>query len=147
LSPTLAAHVTYGITKLRAYFENPSVGQGWPQKLGLKGVTESGSDAFPVVNFPSSTYQNLADTNGTKTNGTQFNNTDHLSGDVSWVKGNFNWKFGYEHRWTRTTGKPLPSGAFDDAGVQGVFNFANNQTASATGAGGDSFASFLLGLV
>lgn len=147
LTPTFNVHVTYGLTKLRSYFENPSVGKGWPQKLGLKGVTEVGSDAFPVINFPAGTYQNYADTNGTKTNGTQFNNTDHLRGDISWIKGNFNWKFGYERRWTRTTGEALPSGAFDDAGVQGVFNFANNQTASPTGVGGDPFASFLLGLV
>ena len=47
----------------------------------------------------------------------------------------------------RTTGQPLPDGAFDDAGVQGVFNFAANQTASSTGTGGDPFASFLFGLV
>lgn len=145
ISPTVNLNVSYGITKLRAYFENQSVGKGWPQRLGLKGVQENGTDAFPVVNF-SGVYQALADTNGNKTNGTQFNNTDHLRADLSWVKGNFNWKFGIDKRWMRTTGEPLPSGSFDDAGVQGVFNFAANQTAL-NGAGGDPFASFLLGLV
>jgi hypothetical protein len=147
ITPTLNLHVTYGITKLRAYFDNQSVGQGWPQRLGLTGVTTVGSDAFPVVNFITNGYSNLADTNGTKTRGTQFNFTDHVHGDVSWVKGNFNWKFGLEKRWMRTTGERLPSGAIDDAGVQGVFNFSSNQTANPVGAvGGDSFASFLLGL-
>ncbi len=145
ITPTMNLHVSYGITKLRAYFENQSVGQGWPQRLGLKGVQESGTDAFPVVNF-AGVYQALADTNGTKTNGSQFNNTDHFAADVSWVKGKFNWKFGVDKRWMRTTGEKLPSGAFDDAGVQGVFNFAANQTAL-NGGGGDPFASFLLGLV
>jgi hypothetical protein len=149
ISPTLNLHATYGITKLRQYFENQSVGQGWPQKLGLKGVTQSVTDAFPVINFLTNGYQNLADTNGTKTSGTQFNYTDHVRTDLSWIKGNFNWKFGFEKRWMRTTGQALPSGAFDDAGVQGVFNFANLQTANpaATSTTGDSFASFLLGLV
>src|SRR5207244_11374286 len=129
-------------------FQNQSVGQGWPQRLGLKGVTETVTDAFPVINFTTNGYQNSADTNGTKTNGSQFNYTDHFHADVSWVKGNFNWKFGVEKRWMRTTGAKLPSGAFDDAGVQGVFNFSNLQTANPVGAtGGDSFASFLLGLV
>jgi hypothetical protein len=149
ITPTLNLHVTYGITKLRQYFDNQSVGQGWPQKLGLKGVTETVTDAFPVVNFTTNGYRNLADTNGTKTKGSQFNYTDHFRADVSWVKGNFNWKFGTDNRWMRTSGAKLPSGAFDDAGVQGVFNFSNLQTANpaATSTTGDSFASFLLGLV
>ncbi len=144
ITPTMNLHLSYGITKLRSYFENQSVGKGWPQRLGLKGVQQSGSDAFPVVNF-AGVYQALADTNGTKTNGTQFNNTDHARADLSWVKGNFNWKFGADMRWMRTTGEKLPSGAFDDAGVQGVFNFNSNETALG-GAGGDPFASFLLGV-
>jgi hypothetical protein len=99
------------------------------------------------VNF-AGVYQALADTNGTKTNGTQFNNTDHVRADV---------KLG--ERLTLTGSLALinvgcarranhcRTGAFDDAGVQGVFNFAANQTASSTGTGGDPFASFLLGLV
>lgn len=147
IAPTLNLHVMYGITKLRNVWDNQSIGQGWPARLGLKGVIQGATDAFPIVNFPAGTYQNLADTNGTKTVGSQYNFTDHLRADLSWVKGNFNWKFGTEHRWTKTTGKPLASGAFDEAGAQGSFNFANNQTASAAGAGGDSFASFLLGAV
>jgi hypothetical protein len=147
ITPAMNLHVTYGITKLRQYFDNASVGQGWPQKLGLKGVTQTVTDAFPVINFATNGYLNYADTNGTKTKGSQFNFTKHFRADLSWVKGNFNWKFGADHRWMSTTGEALPSGAFDDAGVQGVFNSAL-QTANPVGAtGGDSFASFLLGLV
>jgi hypothetical protein len=148
-TPTLNLHVTYGITKLRQYFDNQSVGQGWPQRLGLKGVSEGDTNAFPVVRFSDGRYQNYADTNGPKTKGTQFNFTDHIRADVSWIRGNFNWKFGADHRWMRTTGEKLSTGGFDDAGVQGDFSFTNLQTASpsATSTTGDSFASFLLGLV
>ncbi|MBL8191146.1 MAG: TonB-dependent receptor [Acidobacteria bacterium] len=149
MTPTLNLHVTYGITRLRQYFDNDQVGQGWPQRLGLKGVSEGDTNSFPVVNFLSGGYTNFADTNGTKTKGTQFNFTDHFRADVSWIKGNFNWKFGVDHRWMRTTGEKLSTGGFDDAGVQGVFNFSNNQTANPASvtATGDAFASFLLGLV
>ena len=149
ISPTLNFHATYGITKLRQYFDNQSVGQGWPQALGLRGVADGETSAFPVIQFADARYFNYADTNGTKTKGTQFNFTDHVLGDVSWVKGNFNWKFGFDLRWMRTTGERLPTGGADDAGVQGVFNFSNLQTASvaATSTTGDSFASLLLGLV
>ena len=148
-TPTLNLHVTYGVTRLRQYFDNQSVGRGWPQRLGLKGVADGETSAFPVVQFTDGRYQNYADTNGTKTKGTQFNNTDHLRADLSWVRGNFNWRFGVDHRWMETTGIKLPTGGADDAGVQGVFNFSNLQTASpsATSATGDSYASFLLGLV
>jgi hypothetical protein len=149
VSSKVNVHVTYGITRLRQYFDNQSVGQGWPQRLGLKGVAEGETSAFPVIQFVDGRYQNYADTNGTKTKGTQFNYTDHLRGDLTWVKGNFNWKFGVEKMWPRTTGIKLPTGGADDAGVQGVFNFSNLQTASnaATSTSGDSFASMLLGLV
>ena len=148
-TPTTSLHLTYGITKLRQYFDNQSVGQGWPQKLGLTGVADGETSAFPVVTFSDGRYANYADTNGTKTKGTQFNYTDHIRGDFSWIKGSFSWKFGVDHRWMRTTGIKLPTGGADDAGVQGVFSFSNLQTASpaAPSATGDSFASFLLGLV
>lgn len=149
ISPRLNLHLTYGITRLRQYFDNPSVGQGWPEKLGLTGVADGETSAFPVITFADSRYQNYADTNGPKTKGTQFNFTDHVRGDLSWVKGNFNWKFGIEKRWMRTTGDKLPTGGFDDAGVQGVFQFSTFQTAARTSptTTGDSFASFLLGAV
>ena len=149
ITPTLNLHLTYGITRLRQYFDNDQVGQGWPQKLGLKGVSEGDTNSFPVIQFLTNGYTNYADTNGNKTKGTQFNFTDHIRGDVSWVKGNFNWKFGADHRWMHTTGKALSTGGFDDAGVQGVFQFAQNQTAtpSNVSGSGDAFASFLLGLV
>ena len=149
VSPTTNLHVTYGITRLRQYFDNNSVGQGWPQKLGLKGVSEGDTNAFPVVRFSDGRYQNYADTNGPKTKGTQFNYTDHVAANLSMVKGKFNWKFGGERRWMRTTGIKLSTGGFDDAGVQGDFIFSPLQTASraASGTTGDSFASFLLGAV
>ncbi len=59
-----------------------------------------------------------------------------MRADVGWIKGNFNWKFGLDHRWMRTTGEKLPTGGFDDAGVQGVFEFSNAQTALASNATG-----------
>ncbi|HEU0184273.1 MAG TPA: carboxypeptidase regulatory-like domain-containing protein, partial [Blastocatellia bacterium] len=148
-TPTLNLHVTYGTTRLRQYFDNQSVGQGLPQRLGLTGVADGETSAFPVVQFSNGGYQAYADTNGFKTKGTQFNNTEHIRADVSWVRGNFNWKFGLDHRWMKTTGEELSTGGFDDAGVQGVFAFSNAQTASTASpsATGDAFASFLLGLV
>ncbi len=48
-TPTLNLHATYGTTRLRQYFDNQSVGQGWPQRLGLRGVAEGETSAFPVV--------------------------------------------------------------------------------------------------
>lgn len=149
MTSNMNLHISYGITKLRQYFDNQSVGKGWPERLGLKGVEIGDASAFPVVQFTDGRYRNLADTNGPKTKGTQFNLTDHVRADLNWVRGNLTWKFGFDKRWMRTTGEKLPSGAFDDAGVQGVFNFSPLQTAlaTATSTTGDSFASFLLGAV
>ncbi len=147
ISPTMNLHATYGITRFRQLWDGSAVGEGWAGKLGLKGVAVNSSDSFPVVSF-GGRYFALADTNGNKTKGSQFNFTDHIRVDLSWIKGSHNMKFGFDKRWMRTTGELLPTGAFDDAGVQGEFRFSNLQTANPAAAGttGDAFASFLLGL-
>jgi hypothetical protein len=147
ISPTFNFHATYGITQFRQYFDSPSVGVGWPQRLGLKGVAEGVTSAFPVVVFTDGRYESYGNTNGPKTKGTQFNFTDHVRADLSWLKGKHQFKFGFDKRWMRTTGERLPTGGADDAGVQGEFRFSPFQTASRTAQNttGDSFASFLLG--
>ena len=88
MTSSLNLHVSYGITKLRQYFDNQSVGKGWPERLGLKGVEIGEASAFPVVQFTDGRYRNLADTGGPKTKGTQFNLTDHVRADLNWVRGN-----------------------------------------------------------
>ncbi|NOT63460.1 MAG: carboxypeptidase regulatory-like domain-containing protein, partial [Acidobacteria bacterium] len=90
ITPTINLHLTYGNTKLRQIFDNDQVGQGWPQKLGLKGVSEGDTNSFPVITFATDGYTAYADTNGNKTIGTQYNFTDHVRGDLSWTRGNFN---------------------------------------------------------
>jgi hypothetical protein len=147
ISPTLNFHATYGVTKFRQYFDSPSVGVGWPKRIGLNGVAEGATDAFPVIWFTDNRYENFGNTNGPKTKGSQFNFTDHIRADLSWTKGNHQMKFGFDKRWMRTTGERLPTGGVDDAGVQGQFFFSNFQTADPArlSTTGDSFASFLLG--
>ncbi len=149
VTPRLNVHATYGITQFRQIFDSPSVGVGWAEKIGLKGVAQGETDAFPVVAFENGGYLNYGDTNGPKTKGTQYNFTDHARVDVSWLTGNHQFKFGVDKRWMRTTGKKLSTGGFDDAGVQGQFFFSRDQTADPArlGTTGDAFASFLLGQV
>jgi hypothetical protein len=149
ITPRLNLHATYGITQFRQFFDSPSVGVGWPEKIGLKGVAKGETDAFPAIFFENGGYLNYGDTNGPKTKGTQFNYTDHVRLDASWLKGNHQIKFGWDKRWMRTTGKQLSTGGFDDAGVQGQFFFSRDQTADPArlGTTGDAFASFLLGQV
>ena len=111
ISPTLNFHATYGITQAsRNTLTIRVLVRDGRRRSGLRGVADGETSAFPVIQFADGRYSNWADTNGTKTKGTQFNFTDHVLGDVNWVKGNFNWKFGFDLRWMRTTGERLPTG-------------------------------------
>jgi hypothetical protein len=150
--PNLLNHVTYGVTKQRQFFDSPNVGQGWPGKIGLKGVAEGETSSFPVIWFQGSRYEGFAQTGGVgallnKTKGSQLNNTHHFRDDVSWIRGKHEFKTGIDLRWLNTTGRKLETGGADDAQVQGEFRFTNFQTASpaAPSTTGDAFASFLLG--
>ncbi|HWQ53601.1 MAG TPA: TonB-dependent receptor [Bryobacteraceae bacterium] len=150
VSPSVLNHFTLGFTREGQFWATLSADQGWPDKLGLKGVLTGKGDSFPIVTFNNgyntlggSEITTLTDANN-KSVGSQVNNTWQLSDSVSWIRGNHTFKFGGEARWLQTNGA-------DFFLSQGRFNFNSLETALPTAAGrtttGDAFASFLLGAV
>jgi outer membrane receptor protein involved in Fe transport len=150
VGPSVLNHFKLGFTREGQFWESLSANQGWPDKIGLKGVLTGKGDAFPIVTF-SNGYNTLGGSNITvltdannKSVGSQVNNTWQVSDSVSWIRGNHNFKFGGEARWLQTNGA-------DFFLSQGRFNFNSLETALLTPAGrtttGDAFASFLLGAV
>ncbi|WP_321474787.1 TonB-dependent receptor [uncultured Paludibaculum sp.] len=141
ISPTFFNHFVFGLSRYNNYFDQlPQHKQGWPEKLGLKGVATDGSSSFPIVTF---TDGLTGFGNDPKNRGNQSNWTYTFSDTASVVLGRHDLKFGFEYRRGRTFQDPL-----DDAYAHGRFNYSNFQTA-APGAlratTGYSFASFLLG--
>ena len=143
-TPALLNHFTFGFTRFQNFVELPADirGQNLPGQLGLTGV-ETG----PSASFPNVTFSNVFASLGTLQNrsGT-YHWTTHLLDSVSYVRGRHEFKFGGEWRRLRTLQDPP-----NDASVQGIFNFANFQTAgnntNLRATTGHPFASFLLGEV
>src|SRR6266851_175694 len=111
-----------------------SLGQGYPDKIGLTGVNNT---TFPCIKWGGTNYQvnNCGDS--------QFaDNVFQINDAVSWVKGKHNFKFGGEVRMLQFNVRRLTQGS-------GEFDFGSAQTSStgnASGLGGNSVASSLFGL-
>src|SRR5713226_1793244 len=111
-----------------------SLGQGYPDKIGLTGVNNT---TFPCIKWGGTNYQvnNCGDS--------QFaDNVFQINDAVSWVKGKHNFKFGGEVRMLQFNVRRLTQGS-------GEFDFGSAQTSStgdASGLGGYSVASSLFGL-
>src|SRR5712671_386899 len=111
-----------------------SLGQGYPDKIGLTGVNNT---TFPCIKWGGTNYQvnNCGDS--------QFaDNVFQINDAVSWIKGKHSFKFGGEIRMLQFNVRRLTTGS-------GEFDFNSAQTSStgdASGLGGYSVASSLFGL-
>jgi hypothetical protein len=133
-SPTVVNQALFGFSRrFRGEISN-SLGQNYPQKIGLTGVQETTFPCFNWDNF-SSALSNC--------NASQFaDNVYQINDAVSWVKGKHTFKFGGEIRMLQFNERRLQN-------TSGAFFFDATQTSStgtATGVGGDSVASSLFGL-
>jgi hypothetical protein len=133
-SPTVVNQALFGFSRrFRGEISN-SLGQNYPEKIGLTGVQETTFPCFNWNNF-SSALSNC--------NASQFaDNVYQINDAVSWVKGKHNFKFGGEIRMLQFNVRRLQN-------TSGALFFDAAQTSSngtATGVGGDPVASSLFGL-
>lgn len=136
-SPSTLNHFSAGFTREPQLWRKLSADQGWPGKLGLTGVNTGPGNTFPRILFGD--YAAFGD--DTKTVGAQVNNAWEYTDSVSHVHGSHSFKLGADVRWLQTNGADLNNS-------QGTFTFGPLETALPnTRAGGNSFASFLLGAV
>ena len=109
-----------------------SLGQGYPAKIGLKGVQNT---TFPCIKFIGTPYQEQLNNCGDS----EFaDNVYQLNDSVSWVKGKHNFKFGGGVRMLQFNVRRLTQSS-------GEFDFNAAQTSN-NGAGGNAVASSLFGL-
>lgn len=137
-SPNLLNNFRAGFTREGEFWRKLSVNEGWPEKIGLKGVATGAQGAFPRVTFTDG-FTTWADDN--KSFGSQVNNTWQISDSVSYIRGRHALKTGMEARWLQTNGA-------DFFLSQGAFSFNSLETGlPGAAASGNAFASFLLGAV
>jgi hypothetical protein len=133
-SPTVVNQFLFGFSRRFRGETSNSLGQGFPQKLGLKGVQNT---TFPCIKFRNSPTGEQLNNCGDS----EFaDNVYQLNDSVSWIKGKHNFKFGGEVRMLQFNVRRLTRSS-------GEFDFDAAQTSSSTGAGGDSVASALFGFV
>jgi len=135
VSPTILNHFGAGFTRQKQLLIADEQGQGWSQKLGLKGVNNG---PFPVVFIaPFTEWGNNQDLLST------ISATWAFADSLSLVKGKHNLKFGVDYRKYQNN--------FRQGERSGSFNFSRNETAFPSSdrraITGNAFASFLLGEV
>jgi hypothetical protein len=133
-SPTVVNQAMFGFSRRFRGEVSNSLGQGYPEKIGLTGVNNT---TFPCIKWGDTNYQvnNCGDS--------QFaDNVYQIYDAVSWVKGKHTFKFGGEIRMLQFNVRRLTQGS-------GEFDFSAAQTSStggASGLGGNSVASGSFGL-
>src|SRR5215472_2965433 len=144
-SPTVVMTITYG--GLRRFDNFPGIKGQFPDivssfnSLGFPSYLNSGFGTIPGILISGYSTGNVGNNLGTGFFSITREGQDahHLTGNVSWVRGKHELKFGGEGRMRRInhTNPGWPSGAF---------NFDNTATGGASGTGGDGLASFLTGV-
>ncbi|MGA8230141.1 MAG: TonB-dependent receptor [Candidatus Acidiferrales bacterium] len=137
ITPSLVNQFLYGFSRRFRGEISDSLGEGYPDKIGLTGVQNT---TFPCIIYVGSPYQGDLNNCGDS----EFaDNVYQLNDSVSWVKGKHNFKFGGGARFLEFNVRRLTtsSGEFD-------FNAAEtSSTGNSSGIGGDPVASSLFGLV
>jgi hypothetical protein len=113
-------------------FQSIGLGDGWPTKLGLRGVDDR---AFPRVNVTG--YSSMGNTQQERIQRPIWDM--HLVDGLSWFTGSHSVKFGGEYRWGRNVD-------ILNTAISGSMNFAPQPTALVGNANsGNAAASLLLG--
>ena len=150
LTPRLLLHTIFGYSEERQFWQNP-LQNGFGTKIGLPLAAGTPQNAMPIIAFendltmPTGGYipgfVSWGMNQGKVNNGGQWNKTYELSQALDWIHGKHEFKTGWDYRYLETN-------ANDWAGSNGVYEFSRVQTAPSAGAaGGNAFASFLLGEV
>ena len=132
-------HFTFAYDRYRNLQPDASRGGGWNQKLGITGIPNDTSGAFPAITFSGGTASpiQMGRAYNIRTGRQYFT----MSETLSWMHGKHALKFGFEYGTDNDNSN-------QKGGDQGSYNFSNVQTSQPlNNTNGNAFASFLLGAV
>jgi len=133
LKPNLINNLAGGFNRSRNPFKNFTHRQGWPEKLGLRGIE---GDLFPQISF-NHDYFPLGTSRQFDTVWYGFN----LQDTVSWIRNSHTVKFGFEYQALGVNFRGLSNTA-------GTYTFHRwSSGLPGINTAGNAFASFLLGEV
>ncbi len=135
ITPNTLNHWSFGYNRFNNRSASFSAGEGWPEKLGLKGVGGDGS--MPVFQFSSDGYPKMA----LERWDADVEENVMMRNTTAFIRGKHSWKVGFEMRSQRWKPRRWRNQA-------GTFNYSYKETGlNASTATGNAFASFLLGYV
>ncbi len=133
VTPNVVNQFLVGFSRRFRTEASNGLGENWPQKLGLTGVS---NDTFPCIKFIGTDYQDRLNNCGNS----QFaDNVYQVNDSVSWVRGKHSFKFGGGLRILQFNTRRHTQSS-------GEFHFQSDET-SLNGTGGYAVASALFGLV
>lgn len=136
INSRIVNHLSYAKNTFTKNSYSGNVDKNWKDKVCIRNVVDCNQN-FPTLNFTEFSAWGGASYNGTDQPGFGIKN------DLSWMRGNHGFKFGFQHQDQNANG----FGQQDIAG-RADFNFLSTSVPGATAfpaSGGSSFASFLLG--
>ena len=137
ISPTLLNHFTVAYDRYKNLGPDSSQGGNWDQKLGITGIPDNVSGAFPAVSFSGGTASpiNMGRAYNERWGEQHFTFSESLTWNHSKHEFKFGAFYGTDSQNENQRG-----------GDQGNFAFSNAQTSQPLNASlGNAFASFLLG--
>lgn len=146
IRPTLVNVFGAQFNEFKTPFINPTLGGGWPAKIGLNGLpTGPPQDEFPAVGFNGPNSPTVWASNGYSQSFSESAPNFVFQDNLQWTKGKHSVTFGGQFI--------LNEENTTIANTLGGFNFNNTETAGFDANGalvtstGNAYASYLLGLV
>jgi hypothetical protein len=141
-APTLLSHFTFGVDRYRNPAVTNTIGQGWNEKLGIRGLPWD-AGAFPSVSFTGGSARPI-DLSGAP-NSLTANGRVTFNENLTWIRGRHSMKFGFAYYREYQN-------SFEARDGSGNFQFSNTTTSQPNAGAnftrwGHAFASFLLGEV
>ncbi|WP_373694106.1 carboxypeptidase regulatory-like domain-containing protein [Edaphobacter paludis] len=132
-SDSVVNHLLFGFSRRFRTEASNTLGQDYPAKIGLTGVSPV---TFPCIKFVGTPYESLLNNCGDS----QFaDNVYQVNESVTWAKGKHVFKFGGENRNLQFNVRRLTQ-------ASGEFDFMSAETSAPNGTGGNPVASALFGL-
>lgn len=142
IGPTLLNRVSLGFNRDAPFTGSPTVGEGWPEKLGLRGTGDDARGAFPRINFGSEIDDGVG--LGGEANAYQAENSFMVTNVMSKVAGRHSMRFGGDFRHYQLNARVFHR-------THGTFNFGPDFTSNPASPNrantGSGVATFLLGAV
>lgn len=142
VSPTLVNHLSFGFNRDAPFTGSPTVGEGWPAKLGLRGTGDDENGAFPHINFGSDVDDGVR--LGGEANAYQAESSFIVSNVATKIVGKHSLRFGGDYRHYQLDARVFHR-------THGTFSFGPGFTSNPASPNrantGSGIATFLLGAV